>query len=169
MDTDKDGVQDTGEPGVAGITVSLFDNTNKLVGTTVTDAYGNYLFNNLPAGDYTVSVTLPANYTFTTSTGTSETNATNSDVNSITGNTTTVTLSPGENQLNIDAGIIFNNPPTKANIGDRVWLDTDKDGIQDAGEPGIAGVTVTLFDNTGAIVATTVTDANGNYFFTNVT
>jgi SdrD B-like domain len=167
-DDDKDGVQDAGEPGISGITVSLFDNTGKLVGNTVTDAYGNYLFSNLPAGDYTVSVTLPANYTFTPSTGTSETNATNSDVSAITGNTTTITLSPGENQLNIDAGIIFNIPPATANIGDRVWLDIDKDGIQDAGEPGIAGVTVTLYDNTGAIVATAVTDANGNYLFTNV-
>ncbi len=56
----------------------------------------------------------------------------------------------------------------KANIGDRVWLDIDKDGIQDAGEPGISGVTVTLYDNTGAIVATAITDANGNYLFTDV-
>jgi hypothetical protein len=167
-DDNKNGVQDAGEPGVSGITVSLFDNTNKLVGSTVTDAYGNYLFSNLPAGDYTVSVTLPANYTFSPSTGTSEPDATNSDVNATTGTTTTITLSPGENQLNIDAGIIFNNPPASANIGDRVWLDNDKDGIQDAGEPGVAGVTVTLFDNTGAIVATAITDANGNYLFTNV-
>ncbi|MBL0146820.1 MAG: hypothetical protein IPP48_14940 [Chitinophagaceae bacterium] len=87
----------------------------------------------------------------------------------MTGNTTIITLSPGENQLNIDAGISFNTIPPTANIGDRVWLDIDKDGIQDAGEPGVAGVTVTLYDNTGAIVATTVTDANGNYLFTNVT
>jgi protocatechuate 3,4-dioxygenase beta subunit len=168
-DDNQNGVQDAGEPGVAGITVSLFDNTGKLVGNTVTDAYGNYLFSNLLAGDYTVSVTLPANYTFTSSTGTSETNATNSDVNATTGTTTTITLSPGENQLNIDAGIIFNNPPAKANIGDRVWFDTDGDGVQEAGEPGVAGVTVTLYDNTGAAVATAVTDANGNYLFTDVT
>jgi SdrD B-like domain len=167
-DDNKNGVQDAGEPGVAGITVSLFDNTGKLVGSTVTDAYGNYLFSNLPAGDYSVSVTLPANYTFTSSTGTSKTDATNSDVNAITGATTTITLAPGENNVNIDAGIIFNTPTPKANIGDRVWLDIDKDGIQDAGEPGVAGVTVTLFDNTGAIVATAVTDANGNYLFTDV-
>jgi hypothetical protein len=167
-DDNKNGIQDVGEPGVSGITVSLFDNTNKLVGSTVTDAYGNYLFSNLSAGDYTVSVTLPTNYTFTSSTGTSETDATNSDVNATTGTTTTITLSPGENQLNVDAGIIFNTPTAKANIGDRVWLDIDKDGIQDAGEPGVAGVTVTLYDNTGAIVATAITDANGNYLFTDV-
>ena len=38
-------------------------------------------------------------------------------------------------------------PP--AAIGDFVWLDTNGNGKQDAGEPGIAGVTVKLLDSTG--------------------
>jgi len=33
--------------------------------------------------------------------------------------------------------------PEYASIGDRVWLDEDGDGIQDAGEDGVAGVAVT--------------------------
>ncbi len=168
-DDNKNGVQDAGEPGVSGITVSLFDNTGKQVGSVVTDAYGNYLFSNLVPGDYTVGITLPTNYTFTSSTGTSETDATNSDVNPTSGNTTIVNLSSGENQVNVDAGIIFSTQTPKANIGDRVWLDTNKDGIQNAGEPGVSGVTVTLFDNLGNVVATAITDANGNYLFTDVT
>lgn len=51
-------------------------------------------------------------------------------------------------------------------IGNRVWLDTN--GIQDAGEPGIANVTVTLFDvTTGRTVGSTTTNANGDYVFNN--
>ncbi len=57
-------------------------------------------------------------------------------------------------------------------IGDRVWLDffgegSDKNcnGIQDAGEPGIAGVTLFLKDAEGNIIDQTVTDENGNYYF----
>jgi hypothetical protein len=61
-------------------------------------------------------------------------------------------------------------------LGDRVWIDTDKDEVQDAGEAGLAGVTVTLtyadgspvYDVAGNLVSTAVTDANGNYSFTNL-
>jgi len=53
-----------------------------------------------------------------------------------------------------------------ARIGDRVWLDTDGDGIQDGGETGIGGVRVFLLDNLGQVVATNTTDANGLYRFT---
>ncbi len=51
-------------------------------------------------------------------------------------------------------------------IGDRVWEDTNGNGQQDAGEAGIAGVTVVLKDAQGNPVATTTTDGSGNYSFT---
>ncbi len=58
--------------------------------------------------------------------------------------------------------------PAAIEIGDRVWDDTDGDGIQDPGEPGIAGVTVQLIDTDGTtVIATAVTDANGDYLFSN--
>lgn len=50
-------------------------------------------------------------------------------------------------------------------IGNRVWLDIDRDGVQDAEETPIAGVTVELYDQNGNLIATTVTDATGAYFF----
>ena len=51
-------------------------------------------------------------------------------------------------------------------IGNRVWLDTDGDGVQDAGEAGITGIIVELYDATGVtLLATATTDANGNYIF----
>lgn len=166
-DDDQDGVQDTGEPGVAGITVTLFasDGTTVLA-TTTTDAYGNYYFDRLAAGNYVVGVTLPVNYQFTSSTGTSEADATNSDVSSSTGKTTAITLLAAENQQQIDAGIIY-TPSLTNSIGDRIWLDLDGNGSQNGTEPGLSGVTVTLYASDGVtVVATTVSDANGQFSFT---
>jgi hypothetical protein len=60
--------------------------------------------------------------------------------------------------------------PAPIEIGNRVWTDSDQDGIQDAGEPGISGVTVKLYNvTTGVLVATATTDASGHYKFTNLT
>ncbi|MBK9994318.1 MAG: SdrD B-like domain-containing protein [Saprospiraceae bacterium] len=56
--------------------------------------------------------------------------------------------------------------PAPIEVGNRVWLDTDKDGVQDAGELAIAGVTVQLIQ-LGTVIATSITDANGNYLFSN--
>jgi len=50
-------------------------------------------------------------------------------------------------------------------IGDRVWSDTDGDGLQDAGETGISGVTVKLYNSSGTLLSTATTDANGYYLF----
>lgn len=52
-------------------------------------------------------------------------------------------------------------------VGDRVWRDDDRDGRQDANEPGLAGITVDLLDANG-VIATDVTDANGQYRFDDV-
>lgn len=55
----------------------------------------------------------------------------------------------------------------KGSLGDYVWKDLDDDGIQDANEPGVKGVIVQLLNgNTGALLSTDTTDANGAYGFT---
>ena len=52
-------------------------------------------------------------------------------------------------------------------IGNLVWNDTDGDGVQDADETGIPGVTVELFDSSGStLLGTTNTNGSGNYYFT---
>ena len=63
-----------------------------------------------------------------------------------------------------DIEVLEQAQPTE--IGNRVWEDTDGDGIQDAGESPIAGVTVQLLQNT-TVIATATTDNNGNYYFSN--
>ena len=55
--------------------------------------------------------------------------------------------------------------PMPASLGDFVWWDQDNDGVQDAGEPGLEGVEVTLKNANGDTVATTTTDSNGYYHF----
>lgn len=46
-----------------------------------------------------------------------------------------------------------------ATLGDQVWLDADHDGLQDAGEEGVNGLTVTLLDDSGTPVSA---DGNGD-------
>jgi len=51
-------------------------------------------------------------------------------------------------------------------IGDKVWLDRNRNGVQDADEPPLKNVTVTLMDKDGKVLQTTKTDAQGKYQFT---
>ncbi|WP_020599044.1 SdrD B-like domain-containing protein [Spirosoma panaciterrae] len=55
--------------------------------------------------------------------------------------------------------------PAYLQVGNRVWLDTDHDGEQDPDEAGLPGVNVSLLQN-GVVLATTTTDAVGEYYFT---
>ncbi|HIC88592.1 MAG TPA: hypothetical protein EYP04_04220, partial [Anaerolineae bacterium] len=65
-------------------------------------------------------------------------------------------------------------PSTAAHVGDFVWHDLfhsqshQIDGIQDAGEPGIAGVIMELYDSSHTLVVTTTTDTNGHYLFSDL-
>ncbi len=80
-----------------------------------------------------------------------------------TGPSVTDTTSAGVGTLKGQLVRFFNAPNPSGQIGDFVWHDLNGNGIQDLGEPGIAGVTVTL---SGAASGTTTTDANGGYLFT---
>jgi cell division septation protein DedD len=51
-------------------------------------------------------------------------------------------------------------------VGNRVWLDSNRNGLQDAGEPGIKGVTVHLYSSKGEMIGSAITDADGKYHFT---
>jgi hypothetical protein len=54
--------------------------------------------------------------------------------------------------------------PAPIEIGNRVWNDTDQDGVQDPGEAAIAGVSVQLVKS-GTVIATAMTNSEGNYYF----
>ena len=67
-----------------------------------------------------------------------------------------------------DKGFLKCEDEQKASLGDKVWEDLNKNGLQDQGESGIPNVTVKLFDLNNNLVATTTTDQNGNYLFSNL-
>lgn len=50
-------------------------------------------------------------------------------------------------------------------IGNRVWFDRDRDGIQGPTEEPIPGTTVTLLDKNGRVLQTTTTNLRGEYYF----
>ncbi|NOZ90534.1 MAG: hypothetical protein GXO60_04520, partial [Epsilonproteobacteria bacterium] len=53
-------------------------------------------------------------------------------------------------------------------LGDFVWADTNGNGIQDANESGIDGVTVELLDENDDVVKSVTTDNGGRYSFTSL-
>jgi hypothetical protein len=57
--------------------------------------------------------------------------------------------------------------PAPLQVGNYVWIDTDKDGVQDPCEGPLSNVALSLWKN-GVQIATTTTDANGNYAFTGI-
>ena len=62
----------------------------------------------------------------------------------------------------------FGVVPCTGKIGDFVWNDLNANGVQNAGEPGIAGVTVQLKNSSGTVIQTTTTNSTGYYLFTGV-
>jgi uncharacterized repeat protein (TIGR01451 family) len=148
-DTNGNGLLSDVESGIANVTVTLKQGATTLA-TTTTDASGNYSFTNVAPGSYTVVETNPSGYVST---------------NDKDGNAT----------LDVIAVTVLVSTPNTANdfldyqpaaIGDLVWYDLNGDGIQNAGEPGINNVLVTLYGSDGTtVVATTNTNASGGYSF----
>ena len=162
LDTNKNGLQDSGEAGVCNVKVSLFDADGKQVGASVqTDVNGNYQFSGLKPGSYSVQfdkATLPEGMAFTAA-NPGGNDAIDSDANAA-GRSHTFTLASGQTDKTVDAGVV-----AAATIGDRVWLDSNGNGLQDSGEAGKSGVTVELRDTAGKVLKTTTTDYSGNYKF----
>ena len=145
---------DNGEEPFKDITVELLGADGNVVATTTTDADGNYSFTRLPAGDYTVKVTKAGAIANLDQT---------EDPDSTKDNTSgTVTLNADNPvQENINFGYV-----KKHAISGNVYLDQNRDKTKNTGDLPQGGVTVKLVDASGAVVATTTTDADGNYSFT---
>ncbi|WP_324176003.1 SdrD B-like domain-containing protein [Staphylococcus pseudintermedius] len=160
-DLNQDGIQNENEPGIKGVKVTLTKEDGSTVETT-TDENGNYKFTELPNGKYKVVFETPEGYEAT------KVNVGDTALDS-DGQTVEVVIDD-KDDMTIDSG--FHKPeevePPKEerfNLGDKVWEDLNKDGIQNENEPGIKGVKVTLTKEDGSTVETT-TDENGNYKFT---
>ncbi len=175
-DVNQNGMREPDEPGFNGVTVALIDlgddgaiggingNTDTLAATADTIG-GRYLFTNVADGAYIVEVTdLRARLT---------------DYDWVFGPNGTAlptdrsepfAVVAGNALLDKDFGYLRDNLPM---ITDSVWLDTDRDGLRDADELGLANVTVSLNESQGIFgddisVAVATTDANGVFSFAGV-
>ncbi len=176
-DLDQDGRQDAGEPGLPGVTVQLWNSAKtQMLFQTSTNANGNYTVvapaaRQLPgargAAQYQRPVLAQGQCRQRAIQLDSDINPTGTslgftDTFSIASNVISTTI--------VDAGIIKfrtatpTRTPTPINIGNFVWNDLNSDGEQDAGEPGLVGITVQLWNSTKSqVLSTDVTDLNGIY------
>lgn len=175
-DLDKDGRQDAGESGIAGVTVQLWNSTKTaLLDSATTNASGLYTVTAPVPGSYRIRVLLPGpDDEFSPKDAAGGDNQLDSDINPTGtdfGFTDIFTLASNVISTTImDAGIIVYRPPTPTrtptpiNVGNFVWHDLNANGLQDTGEPGVGGVTVQLWNATKtALIHQTTTNSNGNY------
>ncbi|QDU19434.1 SdrD B-like domain-containing protein [Urbifossiella limnaea] len=172
FDRDGDGVQDAGEPGIPGAAIEVvwlgpdgaFGGGDDLTFNATTGVDGGWLVINLPPGNFRVTATPPAGlgWALTDSLDNAALSATNP---------VTVPITSGVSRTDVDFGY-----RSTGSIGNRLYLDADGDGVQDANglEPGLPGVTGTLrydanadgdFTDPDDGLFTTVTDAAGLYTF----
>ena len=145
-DLDGDGVWDAGEPALPGWTIRLSGGPHNIDRTAVSDGAGRYTFANLEPGTYTVTEQ-PQN-------GWAQTYP-----------------AVGSHQVTlVDQSLgDFDFGNTRlACLGDYVWLDTNRNGIQEGAETGVSGVRVELFklvDGNWASQGGRATDDNERYLF----
>lgn len=159
-DRDGDCVYDPGEPVLANVRIELLDSNGNVIETTTTNANGQYEFTNLKAGRYTVRETQPVGYLQGgQSAGSGGGDASQTDLIS--------QIEIGWGETLIDYNFCELEP---ASIAGTVFIDSDGDCIHEPalGETGLSGVTIRLHDSTGRIIATTITNANGDYRFDNL-
>lgn len=175
-DLDRDGRQDAGEPGVAGVSVQLWNSgKTQMLDSAITNGSGNYSLTAPIPGDYRIRVVLPTFLdSFSPKDQAGGDNQLDSDINPSgvdTGFTDVFNIASNViSNTTFDAGIIlFRVPtatrtPTPINLGNFVWHDLDADGIQDPSEPGVAGITVQLWNaDKTSLIDSTSTNGSGIY------
>jgi len=167
-DRDRDGssTPQDGEDRMAGVTVELRDSGGTVIATTTTGAQGTFQFAGAYNGTYTVTVVTNSGPLATGAwSGTYDTDGLD------TANAVAVTVASGGVGY---ADFSYALSGTLA-IGDTIFYDWNGNGTQDSEDEGVGGVTVRLYqdeDGDGeidagidALIAETVTGADGSYLF----
>ena len=154
LDANKNGIQDAGEEPVQNVTVYLQMREGgssiwKKVDTTTTNEKGYYVFESLKGGpdvdcQYGVCFDLPGGSVITVPfAGTDRAADSNVQGFYLDGwgyPSDVISIGYGQRDMTIDAGIVV----TSGSVGDYVWLDTNRNGIQDEEDTGLEGIRVVL-------------------------
>lgn len=157
-DRDGDGIQDPDEAGQEGIVVELYSDAGQQLAQGATGPGGWWGYTNLTTGRcYVVTVRLAGRPASPTGAGTDSTK--DSDIGA-DGRVRVCLTAERPVRTDIDAGFTTISPnfweQGTAHLGNRVWDDRNRNGIQDAGEPGIEGVMIqvdALADGEGVNIA----------------
>ena len=150
---------DPDHTGIAGVTMQLLDQNGNLVTTTQTDENGYYVFGDLTPGTYTVVEVQPDGYLD----GDEHLGGVDGRDNGLAQSNdrfTQITLVSDQDGTNYN---FCEHLP--AELHGHVWHDLNDNGIREAGEPALGGVTIQLYDESGQLVAETQTMAGGEYWF----
>lgn len=160
-DANNNGIKDSGEEGIPGVTLTLTgsDDLGSVNKFTSTDGNGAYQFLNLRPGTYNVAETQPAAFLDGKDTaGTTGGSVTNDLISSIS-------LAPGAASVSNNFGEL--KPATIAGF---VYVDANNNGVKDGNEQGISGAVINLsgFTANGPVSKQTSTNAGGAYSFTDL-
>lgn len=171
-DLNGNAIQDSGEPGIAGVTVTLVNEAGEELTTQETASDGSYFFEGLPPGSYAVKFEIPGSYAFTPpnnlnmdviNSGSLIEPDYTSSLNTESGFTDYHSLTSGEVDMTYDAAIFI--PVSVSGI---TWHDLNANGIIDKGEPGLEGSTIVLYNDDGDVIDTQITGPDGTYSFENL-
>jgi large repetitive protein len=166
LDTNNSGSIDGTETGIAGVTIELTgtDAAGRPVSrTTTTDASGNYRFDNLSPGNYTVREPAQPAGTINGATLPGTLGGTATGLGTTPSAISAITLGVGQTSSSNNFGEV---PASR--IAGNVYADNNNNGSIDSGESGLPGVTVTLTgtdDQGNPVTRTTTTAADGSYSF----
>ncbi len=149
-DANGDGICDDFESFMSGVSVLLYDDNSNIVGVATTDQNGAFIFEDLPAGNYTVEVG-------------------NGPLGSIltTDASFEVSLGEGENVADIKFGFVIEQEPELASLWGFAYVEQDGVCNHDANDAGLEGILITLVGENG-LALTTFTDATGAYHFEDI-
>lgn len=153
LDQNRDKTKNTGDIDLSGVTVKLLDKDGNVVGTTTTDADGNYSFTGLNDGTYTVQVdkTGPLADKEQTEDPSGKTDSRSQAI-------TFTRTDPDVTNVNFGYAEDYT-------VSGTVYYDKDRSETLNNSEPGFDGITVNLLGEDGQVVATTTTKADGTYSF----
>jgi len=172
QDKNGNGIQESGENGIASVNIELYDQSGILKQVVSSNGTGQYTMDTIKYGNYYIKAILPIDHLFSPKDKGSD--LSDSDVDRITGLSNIFSVNSTTQNPNLDVGIF--NP---AIIGNYVWSDegagiNSYNGIQNSDEIGVQNVKIYLWNSSQILIDSTTTNnagsfqflvPEGNYFF----